>query len=297
MTTTVTMWDWDDIYNTVKKKLRDFFHFEVEVDYYGFNTDDELQMFIGYPDTPEFADRLNYFYELYDFDNEFKVDMVVPGLMIMRLLAEDIYKREHILPCCYSSIEEGVFFFADLICKDLPHEKESRLHTIVIDTETTGLDCFKDELLQVSIVSGTGVVLYDSYVKPEVHAEWPMASKINGITPEMVAHAPSIEDVAISVGSIVDHAHTVVGYNTPFDLSFLHNCLYIDFFDKEVRDVLPAFAEYMKSKGLSDKPRHKLTTCAEHFGYEWAGNAHNSAADALATLFCDNCLNRKEKNK
>ena len=83
----------------------------------------------------------------------------------------------------------------------------------------------------------------------------------------------------------------------PFDLSFLHNCLYIDFFDKEVRDVLPAFAEYMKSKGLSDKPRHKLTTCAEHFGYEWAGNAHNSAADALATLFCDNCLNRKEKNK
>lgn len=52
MTTTVTMWDWDDIYNTVKKKLRDFFHLEVEVDYYGFNTDDELQMFIGYPDTP-----------------------------------------------------------------------------------------------------------------------------------------------------------------------------------------------------------------------------------------------------
>lgn len=109
MTTTVTMWDWDDIYNTVKKKLRDFFHLEVEVDYYGFNTDDELQMFIGYPDTPEFADRLNYFYELYDFDNEFKVDMVVPGLMIMRLLAEDIYKRDHILPCCYSSIEGGCF--------------------------------------------------------------------------------------------------------------------------------------------------------------------------------------------
>lgn len=78
MTTAVTMWNWDDIYNTVKKKLRDFFHLEVEVDHYGFNTDDELQMFIGYPDTPEFADRLNYFYELYDFDNEFKVDMVVP---------------------------------------------------------------------------------------------------------------------------------------------------------------------------------------------------------------------------
>ena len=294
MTTTVTMWDWDDIYNTVKKKLRDFFRLEVDVAYCGFKTNDKLQMFIADSDTPEFAARLNYFYELYDFDNEFKVDMVVPGLMIMRLLAEDIYKRDHILPCCYSSIEEGVFFFADLICKDLPHEKESRLHTIVIDTETTGLDCFKDELLQVSIVSGTGVVLYDSYVKPETHIEWPMASKINGITPEMVAHAPLIEDVAIHVGSIVNHAHTVVGYNT---LSFLHNCLYIDFFDKEVRDVMPAFAEYMKLKGLSDKPRHKLTTCAEHFGYEWAGNAHNSAADALATLFCDNCLNRKEKNK
>lgn len=297
MTTNVTMWTWDDVLETVEKKLRDYFHLEVEVDFYAIDTDDELQMFIGYPDTPEFAARLNYFYELYDFDKEFKVDEVVPGLMIMRLLAEDIYQRDHILPCCYSSIEEGVFFFADLICKNLPHEKETRLQTIVIDTETTGLDCFSDELLQVSVISGTGVVLYDSYVKPEVHTEWPKAGKINGITPEMVANAPSIADVAIRVGSIIERAHTVVGYNTLFDLSFLHNCLYIDFSDKEIRDVMPAFAEYMKAKGLSDKQRHKLITCAEHFGYEWAGNAHNSAADALATLFCDNCLNRKENDE
>lgn len=113
----------------------------------------------------------------------------------LALLNEISSERKGIEPLV-AWLEKGVFFFADLICKDLPHEKESRLHTIVIDTETTGLDCFKDELLQVSIVSGTGVVLYDSYVKPEVHAEWPMASKINGITPEMVAHAPSTEDNA-----------------------------------------------------------------------------------------------------
>lgn len=90
MTTTVTMWDWDDIYNTVKKKLRDFFHLEVEVDYYGFNTDDELQMFIGYPDTPEFADRLNYFYELYDFDNEFKV--AIPSKQTVMRLPEPTFR-------------------------------------------------------------------------------------------------------------------------------------------------------------------------------------------------------------
>lgn len=38
---------------------------------------------------------------------------------------------------------------------------------IVIDTETTGLDPEKDELLQVSIIDDEGNVLFNSLFRPE----------------------------------------------------------------------------------------------------------------------------------
>ena len=61
--------------------------------------------------------------------------------------------------------------------------------TIVIDTETTGLDPEKDELLQVSIIDIDGNELFNSYFKP--HAiSWHEAEKVNHISPEMVQNRP-----------------------------------------------------------------------------------------------------------
>ena len=55
-----------------------------------------------------------------------------------------------------------------------------------IDTETTGLEPGKDEILQVSVVNGNGDVLFDSLVKPTHRKRWPKAAEVNGITPDMV---------------------------------------------------------------------------------------------------------------
>lgn len=63
---------------------------------------------------------------------------------------------------------------------------------IVIDTETTGLSPICDEIFQVSIIDGTRNVLYDSYIKP-VAEMWDEAERVNGITHDMVANAPSAE--------------------------------------------------------------------------------------------------------
>ena len=46
------------------------------------------------------------------------------------------------------------------------YPKKGYPQAIVIDTETTGLDPFHDELLQVSIIDEEGNVLFDSYFKP-----------------------------------------------------------------------------------------------------------------------------------
>ena len=69
-----------------------------------------------------------------------------------------------------------------------------------IDTETTGLEPGKDEILQVSVVDGNGNILFDSLVKPTHRKRWPKAAEINGITPDMVKDKPNIEDIADDIG-------------------------------------------------------------------------------------------------
>ena len=55
---------------------------------------------------------------------------------------------------------------------------------IIIDTETTGL-LDNDELLQVSILSYDGDVLFNEYINPTRKKKWTKAQTIHGISPEM----------------------------------------------------------------------------------------------------------------
>ena len=48
----------------------------------------------------------------------------------------------------------------------VPYKSEIIYDEIVIDTETTGLNPYDDELLQVSIIDGQGNTLFNSYIKP-----------------------------------------------------------------------------------------------------------------------------------
>lgn len=64
--------------------------------------------------------------------------------------------------------------------------------TVVLDTETTGLSPGSDELLQVSILSRRGRILFNRYIKPERVTEWPKAQKVNNISPLRVKFCPPI---------------------------------------------------------------------------------------------------------
>lgn len=167
---------------------------------------------------------------------------------------------------------------------------------IILDTETTGLKPEIDELLQVSIIDTNGVILLNEYIKPDRATEWTDAMRINQITPEMVAHAPSIRDPYLhaKIQHILNNADKVIGYNTIFDIAFLAAAGFDVPNNDELTDVMIDFAEkYGELRDDGSYKWQKLTTAAAYYGYEWPVGAHNSLGDCLATLHVYNCMHKK----
>lgn len=192
-------------------------------------------------------------------------------------------------------IEEKLNYYQGLVerltklTKELYPKKEYPKE-IVIDTETTGLDMFEDELLQVSIIDTDGNVVFDSYFKPIRHSEWYEAQAVNNISPAMVADAPSIYEKAAEINAIISQADLVIGYNVDFDLMMLANSGVISTKGVKSYDVMEQFAEIYGewSEWHQNYKWQSLARAAEYCGYDWSrqnGKEHNSLADCFATLF------------
>ena len=180
------------------------------------------------------------------------------------------------------------------------YEEQHPSIDIVIDTETTGLNPYENELLQVSIVKTDGTVLYNEYVKPTKATSWDSAEAVNHISPSDVANSKTIEEQLPEINRILAQSKSVIGYNTPFDMSFLSSSGAAFRDDVNVIDVMRDYSE-RHGEWDNDKGRYKwikLVECAEHYGYEWnshEGQAHNSLSDCFATLYCFNKL--QEENR
>jgi DNA polymerase III epsilon subunit-like protein len=160
-----------------------------------------------------------------------------------------------------------------------------REDVVCIGTETTGLDPEKDEILQLSIVSGGGAVLFDSLIRPVHRKRWPKAREKNGITWQMVKDQPELEDMAEQVGTAFEGARVLVGYNLEFDVDMLR-AAGIDVPSYRTFDVM---SEYARTHGryndyYGDYTFAKLATAAHHYGIRFT--AHNAAEDAGATVKC-----------
>lgn len=153
-----------------------------------------------------------------------------------------------------------------------------------IDVETTGVNPGNDEILQVSICNGDGIVLLDSYVHPERRKRWPKAQEVNHITWAMVRDAPTMEDLAAPICAILDECELVIGYNIlRFDIPFL-NKVRIDIpCNKYVYDLIYdcAVLHGRWSETHCNYSFAKLETVARKYGITY--EAHNSANDAVAT--------------
>lgn len=178
---------------------------------------------------------------------------------------------------------------------------DNTAETIVIDTETTGLEAGYDEILQVSIIDDLGNTLYNQLLKPIKATEWKGAERVNHISPDMVKDCPNIYEEMPKINAILRNAKTLIGYNTSgADIRFLE-CFGADFSNIEkFIDVMFDFAEIYGewSDYYESYKWQKLTTCADYYGYDWeTERAHDSLADCRATLFCYKAMCNKTKRE
>lgn len=92
----------------------------------------------------------------------------------------------------------------------------------VLDTETTGLSAYYDEVIEIGILrvrNGEITNRYEQLIKPENEIDGFITS-LTGITNEMVADKPAIEDVKSDVLAFLG-SDIIVGHNTSFDVRFL----------------------------------------------------------------------------
>lgn len=160
---------------------------------------------------------------------------------------------------------------------------------ICLDIETTGLDIYNDEIVQLSIIDGNNNVLFNDYIKPERKTKWKDAEKIHGISPKMVRNKPTIRDVLPYINSVLENAECIVGYNSNgFDIPFLqaNGVVFPNESTTEYVDVMKNFAVIYGewSDYFCDWKWQKLEKCARFYGYKF--NPHDSLEDVKATLFC-----------
>lgn len=157
-----------------------------------------------------------------------------------------------------------------------------RERVLCVDTETTGLDPEKDEVLQLSLVDGNGNVLFSSYLKPATRRRWPKAQEVHGITWVMVKDAPTMHEVRDEVQALIDASELIVGYNVSFDQSMLR-ATGISFGTRLMYDVMDDYAQVWGrwSDRKGDYLWAKLGEATRRFGIPL--DAHDATDDAKAT--------------
>lgn len=150
---------------------------------------------------------------------------------------------------------------------------------VAFDTETTALSPENDRIIQLSALrytDGKPAELWNTYINPQRKIS-PGASRVNGITDEMVSGCPVFSQYASSFQTFVGK-DPLVGYNVDFDLSFLW-CSGLDLIHDHVIYDCMLTAYGALPKGFL--PDRKLTTLASYYGIDF--HAHDSLGDTYAT--------------
>ena len=160
-----------------------------------------------------------------------------------------------------------------------------------IDTETTGLDPVKGEIIEIALVTetvnadggGTIIESWSTKIAPErIEDADPKALQVNGYTPEAWAGAPTFAEVADQIALRLASASAICGHNVGFDLVFLGAA-----FVRLGRDVRIPYHKldtvtlaYAAWNGNGAGPGLSLDKLRKHLGIPLEGS-HAALKDAL----------------
>ena len=155
---------------------------------------------------------------------------------------------------------------------------------IVFDVETTGLSPTDGhriiEIAAMKVREGVIVDKFYSLVNPK-RALPPEAMAINQITEEMVADAPTADDVLPRMIDFVGGG-CLTGHNVRFDLGFL--CYELSLMGRKLKDGTPAVDTLKMAKELIPYlSSYKLAYLARSLGVQ-IGETHRAMADVEITV-------------
>lgn len=158
----------------------------------------------------------------------------------------------------------------------------------VIDVETTGLNCYSHEIVEVSALRFEHFIptsLFSALVRPVKSSHIPaVASSVNGISDEEVSCAVTFSELKNSLQSFLDEAPIIVGHNLAFDVRFLFGAGIEFAADKLYIDTLENARRYLGKDGPFYPPKllsYSLENVCKYFEIPLR-DAHYSASDCLA---------------
>ncbi|MBI3602357.1 MAG: 3'-5' exonuclease [Candidatus Omnitrophica bacterium] len=155
---------------------------------------------------------------------------------------------------------------------------------VIFDVETTGLSAQDgDRIIEIAamkIKNGRVVDKFYSLVNPQ-RALPAQATRVNNITEEMIAPAPTAQEILPQMVSFISGA-CVAGHNVRFDLGFL--CYELALMGRRLNDGTPAVDTLKMAKDLLPYlSNYKLSYLARSLGVA-VSKTHRAMADVELTV-------------
>lgn len=160
-------------------------------------------------------------------------------------------------------------------------QKISKIDYCVVDVETTGLNRVDDQIIEISALRVRNNIIVDTFtqlIKPTILIP-ASATAINGITNEMVAHAPSLKEVIRAFVEFVGD-DIVIGHNIrDFDYEFIYRACKSELgksFNNDYIDTL-----LLARNTFYEVSNYKLPTLCKELGI--IKSEHRAEADCIST--------------
>ena len=192
---------------------------------------------------------------------------------------KDIRYKKKLCESCYA--EEMALRRIEGDAHRAAHYGCDRARILYFDLELTGF-YVHDEILSITIINGYGDLVMDTLVRPVRKKKWKDSEKIHHISPEMVADAPTLEELIPKIKAIFAEADHIIAYGVSTDYSHIKYIYDTEEEREALKDkVLCCAGEFVRytHEVRPDIVHASLTDAMACFGIEWEGVAHSSIAD------------------